>query len=207
MDPRPLLAILSESRELGYLGPGEVQTHITHALGFAAAAESALGRPPASFVDLGTGGGIPGLVLAGAWPSAIGFLVETMHRRCVSLEQWVEQLGLSRATVLEGRAEELAHQPGLREAAEVVVARGFGPPASTAEVATGFCSPGGVVVVSEPPGGDPSRWPEPLLWKLGLGPARPFFSDNAAYVVIEKMLSASNGLPRHRAQPWKRPSW
>lgn len=207
MDPRPLLAILSESRELGYLGPGELQTHLTHALGFAFAAESALGRAPASFVDLGTGGGIPGLVLAGAWPTAIGFLVETTHRRCVSLAQWVEQLGLSGATVVEGRAEELAHRPDLREAAEVVVARGFGPPAATAEVATGFCSPGGVVVVSEPPGGDPTRWPEPLLLELGLGPARPFLSETAAYVVIEKMLPASERLPRRRAQPWKRPSW
>ena len=60
-----LVAILEESRALGFLGPGPVEGHLPHSLAFAAAVED----PPARAVDLGAGGGLPGLVLAALiWP-------------------------------------------------------------------------------------------------------------------------------------------
>src|SRR4051812_34590597 len=58
-----LIETLEEARTAGFLGPGPVEPHIRHAQGFAAAVVAALGREPANFADLGSGGGVPGLVL------------------------------------------------------------------------------------------------------------------------------------------------
>ncbi len=55
---------LERSAELGFLGGMSVGDQIDHALGFVHAAESRMKEPPASIVDLGSGGGVPGLVLA-----------------------------------------------------------------------------------------------------------------------------------------------
>src|SRR4051794_36896370 len=85
-----LVAVLEESRRLGFLGPGPVDVHIAHALAFTA------GRPEATrAVDLGSGGGVPGLVLAQlAWPQCRWVLVDSMVRRCAFLREAVEDLGL-----------------------------------------------------------------------------------------------------------------
>ena len=50
----------------------------------------------------------------------------------------------------------------------MVVARTFGPPALTAECATGFLAVGGRLVVSEPEQEDMARWPAAALTRLGL---------------------------------------
>src|SRR5690606_17498567 len=66
-DPTPdrstLLAVLGRSQELGFLGPGPVDGQLRHAEGFAAHVPEA-----GHVVDLGSGGGIPGLVVASMLP-------------------------------------------------------------------------------------------------------------------------------------------
>jgi predicted O-methyltransferase YrrM len=96
--------VLRRSRGLGYLGPGPVEDHITHALGFAAQLSSG----PTRAVDLGSGGGVPGLVLAAlAWPATHWTLLDATARRCVFLASAVAELGLAdRVTVTRGRGEQ-----------------------------------------------------------------------------------------------------
>lgn len=203
-----LREVLDEARGLGYLGPGDPARHLRHAGGFVAVAGRRLGRPPARFVDLGTGGGVPGLVMAEAWPSAVGFLIDSSRRRCASLRRWLVDLDRDGSvTVLEGRAEDLAHDPELREAADLVMARGFAPPPATAEVGSGFLVPGGLLVVSDPPGGEPSRWPAEPLAHLGFGEVVIETAAGAAYATIRKLSPALPTVPRRRGRPWKRPLW
>ena len=115
-------------------------------------AERVLGRAPGRLADLGSGGGVPGIVLALRWESTDVALVESSSRRARFLRETVELFGVGdRVVVVEARAETAARDPGLREAFELVTARGFGPPAVTAEIAAGFAQLGGLVVVSEPP--------------------------------------------------------
>src|SRR6478752_7749146 len=95
-----LLEILSEAQSLGFLGPGDPASHISHALGFADAA-LAEGPEPTRFADLGTGGGVPGLVLAEHWPEAEVAFIESSVRRSRALASWVATLELGdRARVL-----------------------------------------------------------------------------------------------------------
>src|SRR5581483_5139953 len=89
--PTVLLAVLEEARDLGFLGPGPLKPHLDNAEGFRAAWD---GPPPPSAVDLGSGGGLPGLPLAIAWPATAWLLVEANGRRARFLAQAVRRLGL-----------------------------------------------------------------------------------------------------------------
>ena len=207
MTEEHLREVLLESQRLGFLGPGPVGTHIRHAQGFVQAAEEVLGGVPSRYVDLGTGGGVPGLVLGLAWPAARGHLIEASTRRCTALRGWLTQLGLAdRVSVLEGRAEDLAREPELREQAEVVTARGFAPPAPTAEIATAFVHVGGAVVVSDPPEEQAGRWPAEPLADLGLVAASSELSVGH-FTVLRKLSAAPGGVPRPVGRPAKRPLW
>ena len=203
-----LLAVLERARGHGSLGPGPVTDHLEHARGFAAAAIGALGRLPTTVVDLGTGGGVPGLVLAWDWPRARIELVDANARRGDHLRQAITDLGVEgRVRVHTARAEIVAHDPALRESAELVTARSFGPPALTAEVGAGFVAIGGLLVVSEPPGGDVGRWPASALELLGFGPPQLVTAGGRSYAAIRKTVGTATAVPRSTKQLAKRPAW
>jgi len=206
VDTGPLLDALARSRDRGFLGPGDVRRHLDHSLGFVEVARSVLGAPPVRVADLGTGGGVPGLVLAAAWPEAEVVLVESSVRRAEALQAEVATLGLDRVRVLEGRAEDQAHLADYREGFDLVTARSFAAPPVTAEIAAGFAAIDGIVVVSEPPG--PSdRWPEAPLAELGLDPARFSHAVGAHYVWLRKRAAVPADRPRQRGRAAKRPLW
>jgi 16S rRNA (guanine527-N7)-methyltransferase len=162
-----LVAVLERARRVGFLGPGPVADHLRHAIGF----EGALGPMPdvgpCTLADLGSGGGIPGLVLAVRSPALHVVLVEAGRRRADHLEAAVAELGLGdRVRVVAERAEVFARTAlGVFDG---VVARGFARPAATAECAAPLLRLGGVLVTSEPPEPDPERWPAGGLAELGL---------------------------------------
>jgi 16S rRNA (guanine527-N7)-methyltransferase len=176
-DDNALDAVLERSRSLGYLGPGSVRVQADHSLGFAAG----LSTPPDRFLDLGSGGGVPGLVLALHWEASKAVLLDASARRCAFLEKAADDLGCGhRVSVVRSRAEEAGRRDGLRGRFDAVLARSFGPPAVTAECAAPFLVVGGRLVVSEPPDDDDGaaapradaspRWPPEGLALVGLAP-------------------------------------
>ena len=76
-----------------------------------------------SVCDIGSGAGLPGLVLAIARPDLRITLVEPLLRRTTFLEEVVDQLGLSGVTVVRGRAEEVQEPHGF----DVVTSRAVAP--------------------------------------------------------------------------------
>ncbi len=198
-----LEAVFEQARAIGLLGQGEVDNHIDHALKFVSAAPSA----PARLLDLGSGAGVPGLVLAMAWPTTMITLLDAMERRTKFLSEATERLGLeSRVEVIRGRAEELAHEPDLRAAYDAVSARSFGPPPVTLECAAGFIRLGGFLLVSEPPdefSGD--RWPIDGLASIGF--SRAPTSAGSSIAVLLKTKELPGRFPRRVGVPGKRPLW
>lgn len=161
-----LREVLERARRLGVLGPGPIDDHLVHAQGFVAA----LADVPAGtrVIDLGSGGGLPGLVIGEARPDLPLVLLDSLERRCALLREAVVHLGWTdRCEVVEGRAEEVGRDPEWRAASGAVTARSFGPPATLAECAAPLLVEGGLLVVSEPPGA-PERWPSEGLVRLGL---------------------------------------
>ena len=205
-----LIQVLGRARSLGLLGPGEVARHIEHAQGFAGAFAEMAGDPeasPASFLDLGSGAGVPGLVLALAWPEATAVLLEAGSRRSHFLTGALTTLELDgRVTVCHARAELAGRDPGLRGRFDLVTARSFGAPAVTAECGAPFLGPGGVLVISEPPDTDQldERWPVPGLAQLALAPAVPL-GDRFHYVALQADSACPERYPRRDGVPAKSP--
>lgn len=202
-DGPALRALLERSRSLGFLGPGDVDVHVRHALGFATAVRAA----PVRAVDLGSGGGVPGLVLAAAvWPDTAWTLLDAGERRCRFLEEAVVRLGLTaRVDVLHARAEAAGRMPAQRGQADLIVARSFGPPAVTAECAAGLLRVGGELVVSEPPSGSGDRWPADGLATLGMERLPPTTSPTFHFVTIAQRRPCPDAYPRPIGRPAKRP--
>ncbi len=199
-----LHAILGRSRRQGWLGPGDLEVHVRHAEAMA----RTVGEPPEHFLDLGSGGGVPGLVLALIWPQAQGLFLDAGARRVSFLGEACRELALGpRLAVLQARAEEAARRPELRSGFDLVVARGFGRPAVTAECAVGFLRPGGRLVVSEPPEVDIRRWPDEPLARLGYSPAALTRTDGASFATLELTRVPGPDWPRRTGVPAKRPLW
>lgn len=199
-----LLDVLERARDIGLLGPGPVDTHLDHADAWA----GALGADPGSFLDLGAGAGVPGLMFLLVWPEAVGTFLDSRQRSVESLRAAAEDLGWSdRVTVVEGRAEDLGRDAELRERFPLVVARGFGSPAATAECGSAFVRVGGRLSVSEPPGGDAGRWPDDGPAQLGLGAATALTAPTGSFVVLEKIAPLADRFPRRVGKPRQRPLW
>lgn len=108
--------------ERGLIGPREApRLWERHLVNCAVLAEAV---PPGSAVaDIGSGAGLPGLVLALARPDVEVTLVEPLLRRTTFLEEVVEELGLGRVSVVRGRADVLHG----RRTFDVVTSRAVAP--------------------------------------------------------------------------------
>jgi 16S rRNA (guanine527-N7)-methyltransferase len=162
-----LVAALVESQRVGMLGDRPIAEVIEHAGAFVLALANVTG----TVVDLGSGGGVPGLVIARARPDLRLVLVDRRSSRTDHLQRLVARLGLTdRVEVLTVDAITL----GERRAgvADAVVARCFGAPASTLRAAAPLVRLGGLIVVSEPRRAL-DRWPQALLDELGLVATAP----------------------------------
>jgi 16S rRNA (guanine527-N7)-methyltransferase len=98
--------LATSGMERGLLGPREVpRLWSRHVLNCAVVAD--LIAENAKVADVGSGAGLPGLALAIARPDLDLTLVEPLERRCVWLQEVVEDLGLDNVTVMRGRAEQV----------------------------------------------------------------------------------------------------
>ena len=104
-------------------------------------------REASRIADLGSGAGLPGLVLAAALPKARVDLIESIARKCDFLREAVERIGAGNATVVCERAEAWsAPEAEGREAYDVVTARAVGRLAALAELASPLLRHGGHLV-------------------------------------------------------------
>ncbi len=195
--------ILDRAVVEGYLTVVAASEGPAHSAGFLGFQDLELPGPPILdgdlAVDLGTGGGIPGLVLAAMTPWR-WLLVDRRDRRVVFLQWAVRQLGLEeRVEVVLSDAADLG-RGNFRGMASLVTARGFAPPGSTAECAAPLLAEYGVLVVSEPPVSSTVRWPEAGLCSLGLRDIGDWASDevpgSANFRAMVRVNPCSDRFPR-----------
>jgi 16S rRNA (guanine527-N7)-methyltransferase len=198
---RNIIEILEDAQSRGFLGPGSVVSHYEHALAFG----RLLSDQHERCLDLGAGGGIPGLVLASEdqrrWT-----LLDAMVRRCDFLEEAVGELDVGdRVDVICARAEVMGHDENLRERFDGVVSRSFGSPAVTAECGGAFVGIGGVLVISDPPEAGEDRWPDEELERLGLKVETSLAEP--AMTQLRRVSALDESLPRRDGVPAQRPLW
>jgi 16S rRNA (guanine527-N7)-methyltransferase len=162
-DDAALIEALAVAQRLGMLGAAPIAATIAHSDAFVAALAGTSG----TVVDLGSGGGVPGLVIAWRRPDLDVVLVDRRAARTDHLRRMVARLDLGGSVrVLTVEAARL--RSSLGRAVEAVVARGFGSPPDVLAAAAPVLASGGLLVVSEPPdrrAGE--RWPSDVLDETG----------------------------------------
>ena len=148
-------------------------------------------------VDVGSGGGSPGIPLAHARPELRFDLLESQRRKCGFLETWTREL--ANAAVVCARAEEHARGSG-REAYGTAVARALAPPPVAIEWCLPLVREGGVALLYVGPTADRSA----AAWAAGqlageLAPAPPGF------LLARKVGPTPSRFPRRPGHARKRP--
>jgi 16S rRNA (guanine527-N7)-methyltransferase len=161
----------------GLLGPREVpRLWDRHLLNCAVVAELIEERR-GTLLDIGSGAGLPGLVLAMVLPEMRVTLLEPMERRCRFLAECVSELGLANVSVLRGRAEDVTVR------ADVVTARALAPLPRLAELAIGLVRPGGMVLaVKGRTAADELQAARPVLRRIGARDAEVVWAGHGKVV-------------------------
>ncbi len=150
--------------ERGLIGPREVPRLWTRHLLNCAAITDLVPRPSA-LVDLGSGAGLPGIVLALLLPDVEVTLLERMERRVIFLNECLAELSLPNARVCRATAEELAG----KLSADVVTARAVAPLDRLAGLAVRLVRPGGLILaIKGASAADEVAAARPVLRRLGI---------------------------------------
>jgi 16S rRNA (guanine527-N7)-methyltransferase len=180
--------------ERGVVGPAEAERiWDRHLLNCAAVAHLVPAR--AVLADVGSGAGLPGIVLAMLLPSAKVTLVEAMARRVSFLEECVADLGLPNVEVVRARAEDLVGQL----AADVVTARAVAPLDKLAGLCLGLARPGGKVLAIKGASAEAElAKARPVLARLGTSDARVVevgSADGAATATVVVFTASTDRRP------------
>lgn len=152
-----LRAVLAEAQRIGAIGPGSLDRAIEHAQQFVACVPTG----PIRLIDLGSGGGVPGLVIADLRPECHVTLVDRRQSRVDQLTRAIRSLGWSNRVT--AWCEDMGAIAATRSLDfDVATGRGFGPPVVTLRYAVACVRDGGTIIISEPPDDRPERWPNPL---------------------------------------------
>jgi len=142
-------------------------------------------------VDVGSGGGAPGIPLAHALPAREVVLLEAERRKCAFLER----VAPANARVVWGRAEEQE-----TDWAGVAVAKALAQPPTAAEWCLPLVRPGGTVVLWVGPSAEPDR-----VARVAERLAAELAESPAGFLVIRKLGPTPAGFPRRAGVARKRP--
>jgi 16S rRNA (guanine527-N7)-methyltransferase len=167
---RVLERILREAQRIGALSNAPVAEIISHAKWFA----DAMPHTARTAVDLGSGAGVPGLIVALFCPYLRLHLVDRRVGRTDVLVRAVHALNLvDRVTVRCSEITDMTKDSTWAKHFDVAMSRGLGPPIQTLNLSRDLVKPGGAIIISEPPPDSDSRWDQQQVRALGLeGPSR-----------------------------------
>jgi 16S rRNA (guanine527-N7)-methyltransferase len=156
-------------------------------------AAETIARYEGSIVDVGSGGGSPGIPLAAVFPDREVTLLEAQERKADALARLADEF--PNVSVVRGRAE---GQPTDRHG--VAVARALAPPPVAAEWCLPLVAPGGAVVLYVGPSVDVEHV-QRVADRVGGGPV----SQEPGLLVIPKIAHTPEGFPRRAGVAKKRP--
>jgi 16S rRNA (guanine527-N7)-methyltransferase len=142
-------------------------------------------------VDVGSGGGAPGIPIAHALPAREVVLLEAERRKC----EFLERVAPANARVVWGRAEEQES-----DWAGVAVAKALAPPPTAAEWCLPLVRPGGAVVLWVGPTAEPAR-----VARVAERIAGELVESPEGFLVISKLGPTPDGFPRRVGVAKKRP--
>ncbi len=170
----------------------------------------------ASVIDIGSGGGLPGIPLAIVMPKVWFTLVDATKKKIEYLDQVIDGLGLKNVRAINARAEQLGVDRGKRtpdgrvdahrEHYDIAMARGVGQIAMLAELTVPFIKVGGLVLMTKG-----QRAQEELdaakaaLHLLHTNHAGTIETPTGRVVVLEKQRKTPRDYPRRDGEPKRSP--
>ena len=161
-------------------------------------------------LDLGTGGGFPGLPLAIACPDKDFFLLDSVAKKLKVVASAADEFGLENVDVLNMRAEDLARWPAYRESFDAVVSRAVANMSTLSEYCLPFVKKGGVFIAYKTEGAEEEiEAAEHAISVLG-GEIEKTVPDGIkgsghVFVVVRKVKSTPPKYPRKAGLPSKSP--
>jgi 16S rRNA (guanine527-N7)-methyltransferase len=148
-------------------------------------------------VDVGSGGGSPGLPLAAARPDLRFDLLESARKKCDFLTRWTSEF--ENASVVCARAEQHARGPG-RDAYGTALARALAPPPVAAEWCLPLVAPGGRAILFVGPAVD-----EVTVGRAAAEIAAEIEDAPAGFLLLRKTAPTPSRFPRRPGMARKRP--
>jgi 16S rRNA (guanine527-N7)-methyltransferase len=163
--------------------------------------------PGTSLIDVGSGGGLPGMVLAIARPDLAVTLLEATGKKARFLEQTGRTLALENLTVLCQRAESAgAAKSAHRERFDIVTARAVAPLRVLLELTVPFARPGGLVLaVKGEKAADELVAAASALRELHVAHEQTVRQPTASVVLLRKRAATSAKYPRRAGEPTRSP--
>ena len=183
--------------------------HVLHSLGIAKVMQF---RPETTVMDLGTGGGFPGIPLKIAFPELKITLLDSLNKRVNFLNEVIEMLGLKDVTALHGRAEDYAKQKEHREKYDFCVSRAVANLSTLSEYCIPFVKEGGSFISYKSGKIDEELAQAENAVKILGGKVQdvvkfPLMDTDMdrSFVVIKKMKPTAKKYPRKAGLPAKEP--
>ncbi len=163
-------------------------------------------------IDVGTGGGFPGVPLAIAFPEKKFTLIDSLNKRIKIVNQLCDELEIKNVRAIHGRAEELARKKDMREQFDICVSRAVANMATLSEYCLPFVKVGGSFIAYKGPDCESEvKEASNAIEKLGgclLRIERPE-ADGVAFdhrlIVVKKIAATAAKFPRKPGTPSKEP--
>lgn len=165
-----------------------------------------------SIIDVGTGGGFPGVPLAIAFPEKKFTLIDSLNKRVKIINDLCSKLGIKNVKAIHGRAEELGRQNNLRESFDLCISRAVANMSTLSEYCLPFVKIGGTFIAYKGPNcREEIENAELAMEKLGGEVYGVFYNELEGFefdhvlVYIDKINSTPKKFPRKAGTPAKEP--
>ncbi len=164
-------------------------------------------EPGAEVIDVGSGGGVPGVPVAIAMPQIKFALLEPTGKKAAFLQRVVAELGVTNAKVFQDRAERLGKDRTLyRERWDVAIVRAVGPLSVIAELTLPLVKVGGFVLAIKGAKADEEvASAQYAIVELGGAFERTVDTPTGRIVVLTKVRPTPRQYPRHDGEPKRKP--
>lgn len=186
--------------------------YIKHFLDSAVILKSGVIKGNQKIIDVGTGGGFPGLPIKILNPDVEMTLFDSLNKRLKFLDEVIEELGLKNIETLHGRAEEYGRKEGYRESFDIVVSRAVASLNTLSEYCIPFVKKGGYFIAMKGPEVDEEvETASNAIKKLGGKIVEkkdvhiPFSDLNHNILIIKKIKETPKQYPRGGGNPRKKP--